>query len=319
MKDITIEQFLATDFIVREKPILAPFHGSFVVADPSLLKPEESVDNKWHMFFHTTFGVFHFASTNGVDFVKVQKIAKRAMRPNINKIGDTYYLYFERTRTLLANALNFVNLAKWRSKIFVVKSKDLINWSKPQPVITKAHGLEDSERGSSISNPFLLKVGDKYRLYFSSGLTFIKDCNFCEPTYICYAESDKPDRDFVVNEKPILSPDKNDPYLNLCSGCLKVYRLKDGYLGVQNGLYEKDGRSHSAILALTSTDGLNYKFAKVLIEPNEADESSWMHQFVYASHLIRVGDKLRIYFNARDVAESIKGRECIGFAEADIK
>ncbi len=43
-----------------------------------------------------------------------------------------------------------------------------------------------------------------------------------------------------------------------------------------------------------------------------------MSQFVYASHLVRCGDILRLYFNARNAANPLIGRECIGFAEAKI-
>ena len=216
------------------------------------------------------------------------------------------------------NALNVVNIAKWNSEIAVVESTDLKNWTSPRPVIRNIREYERSDRGTSISNPYLLQKNGINRLYYSCGLTYIKDCGFCEPTYISYAESKRITDGYLSAEKPIISPDKTDPYLNLCSGCLKVYRISDGYIGIQNGLYEKDGKSHSAIILLTSADGLNFKFAKMLIEPQIVDGSDWMKQFVYASHLVRYGDILRIYFNARDVANPILGRECIGYAEAKI-
>ena len=170
----------------------------------------------------------------------------------------------------------------------------------------------------SISNPYLVQENSINRLYYSCGLTYIKDCGFCEPTHISYAESEKLTDGYVSAEKPIISPDRNNPYLNLCSGCLKVYRLSDGYIGIQNGIYEKDGKSHSAIILLTSSDGLNFEFAKMLVEPAVVDGKNWMKQFVYASHLVRHGNILRLYFNARDTANPILGRECIGFAEAEI-
>ena len=43
-----------------------------------------------------------------------------------------------------------------------------------------------------------------------------------------------------------------------------------------------------------------------------------MSQFVYASHLVRTGNVLRLYFNARNTANPLLGRECIGFAQAKI-
>lgn len=316
MLNLTTDEIKHLTFTVSDTPVLAPFNGSFVVADPSLLTPDQTPDQMWHMFFHTTFGVYHFRSPDGVRFERVQKVLSRAMRPNINRVGEEYYLFYERTRPLLLNALNLINLAKWRSSIYVCKSKDLLHWSSPHPVVTSAKGFEKSPRGSSISNPFFLKTDGKYRLYFSCGLTFIKDCGFCEPTYIQYAESEKIDEGYESIDHPILSPDPSSPFLNLCSGCLKVYRVKDGFIGVQNGIYEENGASHSAILMLTSPDGKHFEFAKTLVTPNSADEKSWMHQFVYASHLIRYGKTLRLYFNARDTSDMVKGRECIGFAEA---
>lgn len=319
MNNLTVNQIINADFkISSNSPILKPFHGSIVVADPSLLTPDVSHDGKWHMFFHTTFGVFHFVSDDGVDFKKVQKVANRAMRPNINRIGDRYYLFFERTRPLFFNALNIVNAVKWKSEIYVVESSDLLNWSLPRPVITNTRDYENSERGMAISNPYLLQENGVNRLYYSCGLTYIKDCGFCEPTHISYAESKRVDSGYISAEKPIISPDKNDPYLNLCSGCLKVYKLKDGYIGIQNGIYEKDSKSHSAIILLTSDDGLKFEFNKVLVEPAIVNGKDWMKQFVYASHLVRYGNTLRLYFNARDTANPVLGRECIGFAEAKI-
>lgn len=320
MQNLTVKQIVDANFKVSsESPILKPFHGSLVVADPSLLTPENSHDGKWHMFFHTTFGIFQSESDNGIDFGKPRKITNRAMRPNINFIDGRYYLYYERTRPLFFNALNVINAVKWKSEIYVTESTNLLNWSEPKPVITNTRNYENSERGMSISNPFLLCENGINRLYYSCGLTYIKDCGFCEPTYISYAESKNLTDGYASAEKPLISPDKNNPYLNLCSGCLKVYKLRDGYIGIQNGIYEKEGKSHSAIILLTSADGLSFEFCKILVEPAIVNGKNWMKQFVYASHLVRYGNTLRLYFNARDTANPVTGRECIGFACAEIK
>lgn len=319
MEKLTISQITNAEFeISKSSPILKPWGGSIVVADPSLLTPDNCHDGKWHMFFHTTFGIWHFISDDGVSFKKVKKVANRAMRPNINYIDGKYYLFYERTRPLIMNGLNVINAVKWKSEIYVIKSDDLVNWSKPEPVITNSREFEKSERGMAISNPFLLRENGINRLYYSCGLTFIRDCGFCEPTYINYAESRDTVSGYVSSEKPLISPDKNDPYLNLCSGCIKVYKLADGYIGIQNGIYERDGKSHSAIILLTSDDGLSFEFNKVLVEPAEVYGKDWMKQFVYASHLVRYGDTLRLYFNARDTSDMLRGRECIGFAQAKL-
>ena len=319
MKNLNINQIINAEFKVSSKsPVIKPFDGSFIVADPSVLTPEESHDNKWHMFFHTNLGVYQFISEDGIHFEKVQKVVNRAMRPNINRIDGKYYLFYERTRTLLSNALNVVNAVKWKSEIYVTESDDLVSWSEPKLVIGNTRDFEVSERGVALSNPFLLNVDGKNRLYYSCGMTYIDDCKFCEPTYISYAQSENITEGYVSATKPLISPDPENPYLNLCSGCLKVYKLSDGYIGIQNGIYEKDSKSHSAIFLMTSPDGLEFKFEKILVEPQVVDGKDWMKQFVYASHLVKQGNTLRLYFNARNISNPLLGREVIGFAEADI-
>ncbi len=316
--DIPIEKILDARFeLSSPEPVLKPF-DSFVVADPSLLTPDNCHDGRWHMFFHTNFAVYHFDSPDGISFQKVSWIVSNAMRPNINYIDGRYYLFYEKTRNVIFNALNLIKAAKWKSEIYAMQSDDLKEWSSPYPVIEHSKSFEAAGKGYSISNPFLLNDGGKYRMYYSCGLTFIKDCGFCEPTYISCAESKFHDKNYAPSDKPIISPDKTDPYLNLCSGCLKVYRMADGYLGIQNGIYEKDGRSHSAIMMLTSSDGLHFEFNKVLVEPGMYADAQWMKQFVYASHLVRYGNEMRLYFNGRDTSDMIKGRECIGFVKAEI-
>jgi hypothetical protein len=107
-------------------------------------------------------------------------------------------------------------------------------------------------------------------------------------------------------------------YLNLCSGCLKVYKLKDCYIGLQNGLFQENGKSHSAIMLLKSDDGINFEFVKPFLVPQKCDESNWMAQYVYACCLTKYENKFRLYFNARNVSNNLMGRESIGVFEAEI-
>ena len=319
MKDLTVAQIRKADFKLYENnPIIKPFDKSFIAADPSLLTPDKAYDKKWHIFFHTNFGIYHFISEDGIAFKKVKRILSRAMRPNINYINGTYYLFYERTAPLMVNALTLVNLAKWHSEIYVTKSSDLISWSEPKRVIGNTKNYEKSDRGLAISNPYLLQDSDDFTLYYSCGLTYIKDCDFCEPTHISYAKSKSADYGYISASIPIISPDKDNKYLNLCSGCLKVYKVKDGYVGFQNGIYDDNGNSKSAIIMLSSADGRKFNFEKMILQPQSDNGKNWMNQFVYASHLVKYENKLRLYFNARDVANPIKGRECIGFCEAEI-
>ena len=316
MTDITFNDFEKAEFsFYNNNPVLKYPKNSMVVADPSILTPDKTPDKKWHLFAHTFFGVHHYTSNDGISFKHIEKITGRAMRPNINIVNGEFVLYYERTRVPILNALSTIGI-EWRSEIYCVTSPDLKNWSKPRAVITQSRPFEKDSHGTAISNPFLIEKDGKYRLYYSCGQTFIKDCGFCEPTHISFAESKRAKDGYVSRQSPIISPDKNSKYLNLCSGCLKVYRLKDCYIGLQNGLYEENGKSHSAIMLLKSDDGEHFEFVKPMIVPEK--KHRWMAQFVYACCLTYYDGKLRIYFNARNAADIIRGRESIGFAEASL-
>ena len=318
MLNLTFNDFNNLEFKLYDKnPIIKNPLSSFVIADPSVITPDVSHDNRFHLFCHTFFGVYMYSSDDGISFKKVKKITNRAMRPDINYVDGTYYLFFERTKPVICNLLSLIGF-KWKSEIYCTESTDLKNWCKPYSVITKSRDYQEDERGLAISNPFLLKTENKFRLYYSCGQTFIKDCGFCEPTHISFAESKSINKDYVSLEKPIISPDKNSEYLNLCSGCLKVYKLKDCYIGLQNGLFEKDGKSHSAIMLLKSDDGINFDFVKPFLVPQKCGTNNWMAQYVYACCLTKDNNKLRLYFNARNVSNNLSGRESIGVFEAEI-
>ena len=319
MLNLTFEQFNNIEFKLYEKnPVLKNPKNSFVVADPSVLTPSDSHDGKWHLFCHTFFGVYRYESTDGISFENKGSIVNRAMRPNINYIDGKYYLYFERTRPVIFNLFSLIG-AEWKSEIYCTESVNLVDWSEPYRVIGKTRCFEEDDRGIAISNPFLMNTENGYRLYYSCGQTFIKDCGFCEPTHISFAESKSIASGYISRETPIISPDKNIQYLNLCSGCLKVYKLADCYIGLQNGIYEEGGKSYSAIMLLKSDDGISFEFVKPFLTPQKCGENNWMAQYVYACCLTYYDNKLRLYFNARNVSDNIRGRECIGIYEAEIK
>lgn len=318
MKSLTFDDINGAQFKLYENnPVIRNFGGSFNAADPSVLTPKQSHDGMWHLFCHTFFGVYRLDSENGVDFKLVKKIVPRAMRPNINYIDGRYYLFYERTKTVAGNVLSLIG-GKWKSEIFVTESDNLDDWTAPRIVIGKTREFEADCRGQAISNPFLIRMEDCFRLYYSCGQTFIRDCGFCEPTYISYAQSQKIANGYISREEPIIKPDKSSPYLNLCSGCIKIYELSDCYIGLQNGIFEKNGKSHSAIMLLRSSDGIRFDFVKALLTPQICGKNDWMAQYVYACHLTYYNGKLRLYFNARNTSDILRGRECIGIYEAQV-
>ncbi|MBO7178571.1 MAG: glycosyl hydrolase family 43 [Clostridia bacterium] len=323
MKEInlTFEEFERAEFSLYEgNPVIENFGLSPVVADPSVLTPLESHDGKWHLFCHTFLGVYELSSEDGIKWKRGKRIVPNAMRPDCVYVGGTYYLYYEKTESLVKRGLSLIG-GKWRSEIALATSTDLKNWSKPKAIIGKDREYMSGKQGTSISNPFLTEIGGKYRLYFSAGLTYVEDCGFSEPTHISFAESESLSQDFVSREQPIISPDKDSKYLNICSGCIKVYRLKDCYIGLQNGIYKDGEKSHSAIMLLKSEDGEEFEFIRIFLMPTETSgkDKEWMKQYVYACNLVEYGGEMRLYFNARNVSDNLRGREKIGVFRAVIK
>lgn len=320
MLDISFEEFNKLDFTLLEaNPLIRRFGLSPIVADPSLLTPEEG-DGKWQLFCHTLFGIYRYESMDGLHFKRMGRVIKNGMRPDINRIDGKYYLYYEHTMSLIPKLLATVGLIKWRSDIAICVSEDLISWSRSKTVVAHDRDYQSSKLGVSISNPFLIQLDGEYRLYYSAGLSFLDDCGFSEPTHISYASSRRPDGGFVSLENPIMSPNPKDPYLNSGCGCIKVYRLQDAYIALLNGIYVDElGVSRSAIMLFKSEDGNSFKYVKHLIKPQRtAGGGDWMAQYVYACNLKLYGGKAYIFFNARNRAEVTKGVEHIGAAVAEL-
>ena len=322
MKKLTIQEINKVQFSLFEGNPVIKRHGlSPVVADPSVVTPDESHDGRWHLVCHSIFAIEQYVSDDGYCWEYAGRIAKRAMRADINRIDGEYYIYYEHLQPFLKKIKGLV-FGGWVSDIRLIKSRDLVSFSKPVPVLDNSMDYATDERGTEISNPFLLRFEGKYRMYFSAGQVYLEDCGFCEPKYISIAESESPDGPFTARILPIIAPDKNERWRNMCSGCIKVYRVKDGYIGIQNGIYkDENGDSHSATVLLSSENGTDFKYVRDLLAPQicpESSNSTWMRQFVYASSLSYYDGKLWLFFNARNTADMLRGREHIGLYSAEL-
>lgn len=181
----------------------------------------------------------------------------------------------------------------------------------------------DPELGSSVSNPCLVEAGlGDWRLYHSASLSWIPDCGFCEPRHIACARGHSPEGPFEPLPLPIIKPDRPPDHSDLGNlgdhgdlgaGSLKVLRLSDGWVGLQNGIYrDPGGRSRSAIFLLRSEDGLAWSPART--EPLLAPRAGWTSSHVYACdcRFRETDGRWYLYFNARDGWRVTAGVERIG-------
>jgi hypothetical protein len=273
-----------------------------------------------------------------------------------------YILLYEKYPTLALPLTALPFKRPWRSVLAMQESSDLRSWSKPRILLEpRLSWMRDKLLGQAVSNPCLVEnraaippavpqsdpptdppaMATAWRLYFSAGLSYIEDCGFNEPKYIGVATGPGPDGPFMYLTDPLLGPgiasgnkaehgarlgtitttDQNtSPELG--AGSMKVIRLDDGWLGLQNRIYRDgepdggcgDGRSRSAIFVLRSEDGLSWRpvMDLPLIAPDPGN--GWRSSHVYACDCrFREADgRWYLYFNARDGWRISEGRERIG-------
>jgi hypothetical protein len=208
-------------------------------------------------------------------------------------------------------------------------SFDLKLWSEPEVLIHPAEAwMRDPVLGNAVSNPCVVeasagrKPGDaqEWRLYFSASLSWIDDCGFTEPRYIAVARGSSPAGPFMPDPSPVIVPADDVPAddvpaddVQLGAGAIKVIKLDDGWIGLQNKIYrDPGGSSRSAIFVLRSDDGLSWHPARE--DPLLAPAAGWTSSHVYACDCrYRELDGLwYLYFNARDGWKISAGKERIG-------
>ncbi|MBL8034802.1 MAG: glycosyl hydrolase family 43 [Leptospiraceae bacterium] len=313
---LTVHGFLRLRWrFLSEAPLIYPPRLSPIIADPSIVLPEEAADGQWHAFAHSVFGLHHFTASQPDQWPRRSKLIRRhAMRPFIFRDAGRFYLYYERYRPFQI-LFSWLTAWRWKSHIEVMSSDDLVNWTRPQIVLAPDLAYQRDRRyGQSVSNPCCLKTTSGFRLYFSASLRKIADCGFCEPLHIGAADGPTPLGPFTVRPQPLISPGPQYAYMNLAAGAIKVIHLRDGYIGLQNGISIHDGCSTSAVYAVPSRDGLNFDVANAQLLIAPAKNKPWMVSHVYAVDCRYNSREKRwyLFFNGRNTAHWTKGKEAIG-------
>lgn len=281
--------------------MIEPPWPEYLLGDPSVVKRDESPDDRWHLFANTLTGIQHYTGSDGIHWKREGKIFP-GFRAFVYSEDGLYYLLYEE-----------FTVPQFRSRVSVRTSRDLKSWSKQTVLLGPSYGWE-GKISKNAGNPCLIKVEDRYRLYYSAGVVFLKELGFCEPRYIGIAHSDKVTGPYLKDPKPIISPSSGEPYRNLGAGAIKVTydEKRKLFYGFNNGIYsDEEGRTRSAILLLSSKDGRSWK--KVYDEPIICPEGNgWKKALVYQLDVVRVQKEMWLYYNARSGWRF--GKERIGLA-----
>lgn len=297
------------------------------IGDPQVLTPGE-FDDKWHMFYHGFYDdtytpyFHHIVSDDGYKWDIAYKLQWEVNPVNIFHDNGVLYVCYSAT---VAREPGGYEKYKCINIIRMRQSVDLVHWSDAKdiliPELDWEKEFDESQPGLiEIRNPCLVKIGEKYRLYYSAGTVKLHDCGYEEPKYIGFAESDSPYGPYLKNPTPIIAPNSNIPYRNYGAGAIKVFGSENSFIGLYNSIYiDKDGCSRSAINLIKSYDGITWEeapFNPIIIPADEyesaelAEKRSWKRTLVYQLDLVKWHDELRLYYNAREGTNN--GTEQIG-------
>ncbi len=283
-------------------PMISPYGcWEWIIADPSLVMPEDSPDGRFHMFANSLQGIHHFVSDDGACWRRLSTPVKPGLRPWVMKDGDLYYIFTENFSPFRGSFIE----ARW--------SEDLSRWSDPVRVLAPRYPWEKSFLATN-GNACVVKHEGKYRMYFSAAIVWLSDCNFPEPKYIGVAEADSILGPYIKHPEPLIEPCIYPFWRNLGAGSMKVLPPTGDlpWIAFNNGIYVDENRqSRSEIRMLESADGYDWRevHGAPLIEP---EPEGWKKALVYAMDVKRRGDKYYMYYNARD--GWMFGRERIGLA-----
>lgn len=224
--------YLGYKYIIQEmkqsERIIKASFKQVLLADPTVVTPEESPDNMWHLYAHSAMGIEEYISkdykkwihnsipfpstviienkrfslNNGVTFSLISKIIVNTffkktvevllnLRPFVLKDNGIFYLYFQKlSGNFLKGKLN-TSESFINSKILCSTSKDLVNWDEPKEILSASEGFVN------ISCPCVTKEQNKYILYFTHGIVITGDQKLTEPRKAGFAVSNKPDGEFI--------------------------------------------------------------------------------------------------------------------------
>jgi hypothetical protein len=322
-----IADFLDIAWSTPGDPLIEPPRFSPVIADPSFLFPEETPSGEWELFAHSAWGIHRYSSEDGIAWRDRGIVLWHAMRPFVRRFDGSFFLYYEKYRPFALPMTALPRRPRWKSTVSMSSSTDLSQWSRPKPLIVPSlDWMSDPALGDAVSNPCVIEActgrnpvdTQEWRLYFSASLSWIDDCGFSEPRSIAVARGSSPSGPFVPDPVPIIDPADDDPAdddpsLQLGAGAIKVIRMDDGWIGLQNKIYrDSGGRSRSAIFVLRSENGVSWQAAREA--PLLAPTAGWTSSHVYACDCrYRESDGLwYLYFNARDGWKISDGNERIG-------
>lgn len=239
---------------------------------PWVVMPDESPDKRWHLFAHSWVGVEHYISSSGFDWKRLGLVIPRAHFPSILKEKDSYHLVYEE-HDHDYNGKRRLDMKRTVSRIRVVSSTDLVRWSDPVTILSAVDIAYASDYSvPRLSHPQLVPWQGGYRLYFGASEVRIPDTGQKASACLSYAEGTSLATQFIPRPRPIRRLDPDSRYDSLALGSFRMVLCSDGICAFQTAFFFDPVKesSASAMLLLSSEDGEDFKFERVIMRtPDE--------------------------------------------------
>ena len=135
---------------------------------PAVLLPEDSPDGLWHLFAHSWMGIEHYSSPSGFDWSKVSLVALRGHYPSLYRERNTWHLVYESHDRDYSGSIR-LDRKRTISRIWMMSSSDLRNWSSPQMILSAADVPYASDFSvPRLAHPQIVPWEGGYRLYFTA-------------------------------------------------------------------------------------------------------------------------------------------------------
>lgn len=238
------------------------------LCDPAFILPEDSPDNRWHMFAHNWLGIQHFVSNNGLDWTAKKMIELRGHSPFIFYSKGVWYLIYEKHDSS-PSQLDWKEFTDKRQKISssrieICSTEDMIIFSKPTVLLDSK---DVAFASTSLNKPRLsrpqLFFDEKYgyRLFFGASHIKMQDTKQKATLFFALAQSDTLLGPYkVFKDKPLFGPESEDKFKNLAVGAIRVTPTKTGYVAFECafGWDKEKNKSISNLIQLESQNGIDW-------------------------------------------------------------
>ncbi len=253
-------------FPFSDEPIIQSHPLQVRLSNPAVLLPEESTDEKWHLFAHSMLGIHHYTSESGISWSHQRLLIPGGRYPSLFEEDGTYHLIYEQRGRFVPRLGKRGRVSSdeihHESHIELMSSTDLYIWSRPRHLMSAKSIEQTSLPGSvpTLSHPQLVSTDHEYRLYM--GASSIDEDDRVARFVVSASAPQLLGPYHQETKDALVEAAGNEYHRSLGAGQLSVYESEGVYKALETSYFydEKKNNNHSAIIVVDSEDGLSFPY-----------------------------------------------------------